>query len=132
MVSRGIERDNKNALTLPMGGGIVSLCLKETPINPDVSPARKEPQACGGGCANCSQMDRAPGIGEWSGWPLAAGAAGVFVLPLVLALVGSLLAGESWRWAGALVGLLIGIFGAAGTVAALRRSTRRCDDHSNQ
>ena len=101
--------------------------------NPEPQPAESaKPSACGGGCAKCSQMDRKPGLGELSGWSLAGGATAAFVLPLVLAVAGAILAPDAWAPAGAVAGLLIGILGAGGVVAAVRRSTRRCDEHPNQ
>lgn len=61
-----------------------------------------------------------------SGWRLVAIAVGLFLVPIVLAIVGALFGGESQdaQLVGALAGLAIGMGGAIGVYQAIRRSNK--------
>jgi hypothetical protein len=68
---------------------------------------------CSAGCSQCSSADQAiaPGEDIFIGWRLAIAALWAFVLPLGLALVGTLLA--RWYWPGPARMLLLAIIGLA-------------------
>ena len=74
-----------------------------------------EKSECPSGCSRCSSADQTVAAGEdvFTGWRLAAAALWVFVLPLAIALVGTVL--SRWYWPGpgrmllsALAGLVVG------------------------
>jgi hypothetical protein len=85
-----------------------------------------KPAGCGGGCAKCPvDRDGAPEAGTPHGWRLVAWAAGVLLLPLVLAAGGAALGGSepAYQFAGAMGGLSVGLIAAAFVAWLLRRGT---------
>ena len=70
------------------------------------------PAGCGGKCSRCDLGREVPGAPR--GWRLVLGAAGMFVVPLALAIAGTIVAGQgSARQAvGAAAGLLAGVIAA--------------------
>ncbi len=70
---------------------------------------------CGGGCHHCSQP--LPDATEGPrGWRLVLPTIGVFLVPLILAMAGAVMAGRNRtsEFFGATAGLLIGLIAAAG------------------
>ena len=81
--------------------------------------AENDASGCGGGCRHCSALSKyKPAEDALKGWPLAGATACAFLLPLGLAVVGAILAGEgeARQFAGAgigfAVGLVVGVIGA--------------------
>jgi hypothetical protein len=95
---KGHEKDNKSSPERPMG-------VPDAPVT------------CAGPCVRCTTdpatcADSGEGL---RGWRLVLGAVVTFLVPLVMAFAGSLIAGESGalQTAGAAVGLVFGIALAA-------------------
>jgi len=80
---------------------------------------------CEGECSGCKLVS--PGDGALRGWRLVLVAAGVFIMPLVLAVLGAAVApGEATaQMMGAGIGLLVGILAAAATGTIIRRTGRQ-------
>ena len=78
---------------------------------------------CGGDCSHCSIGDHTPVEGELTGWRLGLAACGMFLGPLVLAIVGALLAGptDTGQFLGGVTGLAVGAVAAVWTGRRLRR-----------
>ena len=70
--------------------------------------------ACKAGCGGCV-IEPVSIPGELGGWRFAAAAAGIFLLPLALAVAGAALGGRggAGQLLGAIVGLAAGVAGAA-------------------
>ena len=85
-----------------------------------------EPMGCGGKCSRCPLGEDERPTGGLQGWRLVVRAGGAFLVPLVAALVGAVIAGEGGtnQVIGALSGLAIGI----GTVLAISRFTHPRDE----
>ena len=86
-------------------------------------PEQAKP-SCGGGCGQCSIGGRVPKPGELVGWRLGLAAAGMFLFPLALAVVGALAGrgSQTGQFLGSLAGLVVGAIVAAGVGRVLRRS----------
>ena len=95
--------------------------------------AARDNKAANAGCTGqCDHCESAPAesTAKLTGWPLAAAAIGVFLLPLAAALLGGLLAGAVYadtqigRSAGTAAGLAIGLVAAALTARLAMRVSR--------
>ena len=84
--------------------------------------------ACKAGCGGCA-IEPADAAGGPAGWRLVAAAAGIFLLPLALAVGGAALAGPGGaaQLLGAIVGLAAGV-GAAAIVGKILRT--RANDNT--
>ncbi|GAB4222720.1 MAG: hypothetical protein Kow0062_21230 [Acidobacteriota bacterium] len=87
------------------------------------------PTDAGTPCGGCTLCEAGPGDGTppeapYAGWRLVGAAAWFFLVPLALAIAGSLLAGpgDAARWFGGVLGLAAGMLLAA---ALGRRASRR-------
>lgn len=85
---------------------------------------KAEQTGCGGKCMQSPTDPNHHQSGGLQGWGLVLPAGGVFLVPLVLAVIGAVIAGSSRiaQIIGALSGLLIGTAGAA-IIARLLRHT---------
>ena len=85
------------------------MCSDREPTEPGHSRCAG---CAGSACPTEESLDGAP----LAGWPLAAASAGLFLGPIILAIVGSLCAGggQASRLVGALLGLALGMAVAVG------------------
>ena len=109
---------------------------------------KDKPQGCTGDCTSCPHLSQDGEHGGHShampvkqfrggleGWKLALAAFGCFIVPLMLAWLGSYLGGKDQAYAslGALVGLVLGITIAGVTAKiALRKPKEDREDKPNQ
>jgi hypothetical protein len=95
-------------------------------------PKSKDTPRCES-CQECGKHGRdlpEPMQGGLVGWRLALAAAGAFLLPLILGILGSILGGpgQNAKFLGALIGIVVGVLIAA---AAARRFSGRSDSNPN-
>ncbi len=101
------------------------------------SPKNEQPGGCPGECPGCGASEQDEKLGHshdmpdqvgggLTGWKLAAAAVGMFLLPLLAAIAGAVLAGEgnNQKFLGAVIGLAVGVFVAVLVTKVIRKKDK--------
>jgi positive regulator of sigma E activity len=101
------------------------------------SPKNERPGGCPGECPGCGASERDEKVGHshempdqveggLTGWKLAAAAVGMFLVPLVAAIAGAVLAGEgnNRKFLGAVIGLAVGVTVAVLVTKVIRKKDK--------
>ena len=106
---------------------------------PEKPENAESPENCTGGCPRCPLSETGEGLDEWTaahnvaaggdlrGFDLLGRSAAAFVLPVIGALVGAVLAGgsETQRFAGMVAGLLVATLAGVTIMGVVRRYAKK-------